>query len=151
MKQAELNRRPDADPPFADAEMEETVTQEEKVLARVHRTVQAKRPAARGQLIDYDAELIALRDQIREARLEDIPPLIEEMEREGLLEVRASALSLTPSGLDYALQVVRAHGLWERFLDDETDIPLTEIQLAADRAAHRQRWGNRATFCSIHV
>lgn len=63
--------------------------------------------------------------------------LIEEMEREGLLEVRASALSLTPSGRDYALQVVRAHRLWERFLDDETDIPLTAIHLAADRAEHR--------------
>ena len=61
--------------------MEETVAQEEKVLARVHRTIQSKRPTARGQLIDYDAELIALRDQIREARLEDIPPLVEEMER----------------------------------------------------------------------
>jgi DNA helicase-2/ATP-dependent DNA helicase PcrA len=61
--------------------MEETVTQEEKVLARVHRTIKSKRPTARGQLIDYDAELIALRDQIREARLEDIPPLVEEMER----------------------------------------------------------------------
>jgi DNA helicase-2/ATP-dependent DNA helicase PcrA len=61
--------------------MEETVAQEEKVLKRVHRTIEAKRPTHRGQLIDYDAELIALRDQIREARLEDIPPLIEEMER----------------------------------------------------------------------
>ncbi len=81
MKQAELNREPGAEPPAADAEMEEVVEQEEKVLARVHRTIDAKRPAGRGQLIDYDAELIALRDQIREARLEDIPPLVEEMER----------------------------------------------------------------------
>ena len=81
MKQAELNRRPDAEPPAVDTEMEETVSQEEKVLARVHRTIEAKRPTHRGRLIDYDAELIALRDQIREARLEDIPPLVEEMER----------------------------------------------------------------------
>jgi DNA helicase-2/ATP-dependent DNA helicase PcrA len=81
MKQAELNQRPDADAPLCDAEMDETVAQEEKVLARVQRTVQAKRPTQRGRLIDYDAELIALRDQIREARLEDVPPLIEEMER----------------------------------------------------------------------
>ena len=81
MKQAELNRRPDAEPPAVDTEMEETVSQEEKVLARVHRTIEAKRPTHRGRLIDNDAELIALRDQIREARLEDIPPLVEEMER----------------------------------------------------------------------
>jgi len=81
MKQAELNPRLEADTPPADAEMEEIVAQEEKVLARVHRTAATKRPTHRGQLIDYDAELIALRDQIREARLEDIPPLVEEMER----------------------------------------------------------------------
>ena len=81
MKQAELNRRPDAEPPPADAEMDATVADEERVLARVHRTISSKRPSHRGQLIDYDAELVALRDQIREARLEDIPPLIEEMER----------------------------------------------------------------------
>jgi DNA helicase-2/ATP-dependent DNA helicase PcrA len=81
MKQAELNRPPGAEKPLADAEMEDIVAQEEKVLARVHRTLQASRPVSRGQLIDYDAELIALRDQIREARLEDIPPLVEEMER----------------------------------------------------------------------
>ncbi len=81
MKQAELNPRAEADPPVADTVMEETVSQEEKVLARVQRTLRSKRPTHRGQLIDYDAELIALRDQIREARLEDIPPLVEEMER----------------------------------------------------------------------
>jgi DNA helicase-2/ATP-dependent DNA helicase PcrA len=81
MKQAEINRGPEADRPPADAEMDEIVGQEEKVLARVHRTLEARRPSHRGQLIDYDAELIALRDQIREARLEDIPPLVEEMER----------------------------------------------------------------------
>ena len=73
MKQAELKRQPDSGATREDAEMEETVAQEEKVLGRVHRTVAARRPTHRGQLIDYDAELIALRDQIREARLEDIP------------------------------------------------------------------------------
>ncbi|MGB5811804.1 MAG: hypothetical protein WBG86_14800, partial [Polyangiales bacterium] len=81
MKQVEVNRRQDTPSPHTDAEMDEIVSQEEKVLARVHRTVESRRPVQRGQLIDYDAELIALRDQIREARLEDIPPLVEEMER----------------------------------------------------------------------
>lgn len=64
-----------------DPEMERIVGEEEKVLARVVRTLTADRPQARGTLIDYDAELLALRDQIRDARTEDIPPLIEEMER----------------------------------------------------------------------
>jgi DtxR family Mn-dependent transcriptional regulator len=63
--------------------------------------------------------------------------LIEEIESEGLVEIRANALSLTASGREYALQVVRAHRLWERYLDDETDLPLTAIHGAADRAEHR--------------
>ncbi len=103
MKQAELNPRPDTERPRADpsdSEMEAIVAQEEKVLARVHRTVQAKRPPQRGQLIDYDAELIALRDQIREARLEDIPPLVEEMER--LQQVAHRRAKVTEGAIDVA-------------------------------------------------
>jgi DNA helicase-2/ATP-dependent DNA helicase PcrA len=61
--------------------MDEIVRQEEQVLNRVDRTLGQWRRTARGSLIDYDAELLALRDQIRDARAEDIPPLIEEMER----------------------------------------------------------------------
>lgn len=64
-----------------DAEMKRIVEEEDKVLARVIRTLTHERPQARGTLIDYDAELLALRDQIRDARSEDIPPLVEEMER----------------------------------------------------------------------
>jgi DNA helicase-2/ATP-dependent DNA helicase PcrA len=64
-----------------DLEMDEIVRQEEQVLARVQRTLGQWRRTTRGALIDYDAELLALRDQIRDARAEDIPPLIEEMER----------------------------------------------------------------------
>jgi len=98
MKQAELNPRPEAEAPPADAEMQEIVAQEEKVLARVHRTAAARRPTQRGQLIDYDAELIALRDQIREARLEDIPPLVEEMER--LQQVAQRRAKVTEGAVD---------------------------------------------------
>lgn len=64
-----------------DPEMKRIVEEEEKVLARVERTLTNDRPHLRGTLIDYDAELLALRDQLRDARMEDIPPIIEEMER----------------------------------------------------------------------
>lgn len=72
--------------------------EEERVLARVqkHVATRALRPANEG--MDYDAELIALRDQINEARLEDIPPLIEEMER--LTEVAARRARVTEGSVD---------------------------------------------------
>lgn len=62
-------------------DLERIVAEEERVLKRVHRTIAQKRSTRRQPLMDYDAELVALRDQIRTARLEDIPPLVEEMER----------------------------------------------------------------------
>ena len=69
-----------------------------KSFGEFRRTLLAPRPARRGQLIDYDAELIALRDQIRDARLEDIPPLVEEMER--LAQVAARRAKVTEGIVD---------------------------------------------------
>lgn len=61
--------------------MNEIIADEEKVLARVLRALAARTSRERLGSIDYDKELLNLRDQILEARPEDIPPLIEEMER----------------------------------------------------------------------
>ncbi len=73
-----------------DEELERIVAEEERVLGRVRRTLRQKRGGRRVPLVDYDAELLALRDQIRTARLEDVPPLIEEMERlQGVAQRRA--------------------------------------------------------------
>lgn len=77
-----------------DAEMKRIVEEEEKVLARVGRTVSNDRPQLRGTLIDYDAELLALRDQLRDARNEDIPPLLEEMERLQQVSKRRAEVTL---------------------------------------------------------
>lgn len=58
------------------------VAEEERCLARVldHLRERETRPRERATF-DYDAELISLRDQIATARLEDVPPLVEQMER----------------------------------------------------------------------
>lgn len=65
-----------------DPELQTIVGDEERCLDRVVTHVQA-RPATQGarRLIDYDKQLIDLRDQIAQARLEDVPPLLEQMER----------------------------------------------------------------------
>ena len=65
----------------ADPERDRIVDEEERVLRRVKRSIEARRSERPMRGMDYDAELVALRDQINEARLEDVPPLIEEMER----------------------------------------------------------------------
>jgi DNA helicase-2/ATP-dependent DNA helicase PcrA len=72
--------------------------EEERVLARVQKNVANRKVRPANEGLDYDAELLALRDQINEARLEDIPPLIEEMER--LSEVAARRARVTEGVVD---------------------------------------------------
>jgi DNA helicase-2/ATP-dependent DNA helicase PcrA len=86
-------------PDSPDSEQTRIVSEEEKVLARVQKHLEnreVRRSSA--PLIDYDKELITLRDAINEARLEDIPPLLEEMER--LQGVAARRAEVTESHID---------------------------------------------------
>lgn len=62
--------------------------------------------------------------------------LIEGMETQGLLETRGSQLHLTAAGERWALHVVRAHRLWERYLADEARMPLEQIHGEAHHREH---------------
>jgi DNA helicase II / ATP-dependent DNA helicase PcrA len=64
----------------ADPELQRIVDEEERVLRRVLRTI-SSRSFQRTARVDYDEELVALRDQIGESRLEDVPALVAQMER----------------------------------------------------------------------
>jgi DNA helicase-2/ATP-dependent DNA helicase PcrA len=80
-------REPQIDSPRAeprDAELDRIVAEEEQCLHRVleHLAERArKQRPERGIAGDYEAQMIALRDEIAAARLEDVPPLVEQMER----------------------------------------------------------------------
>src|ERR1700755_3425555 len=74
---AESPREADAE---RDEEMEQIVAEETRVLSRVLKHL-ATRQIRRIGRIDYDQELLSLRDQIAEARLEDVPALVAQMER----------------------------------------------------------------------
>ena len=62
--------------------------------------------------------------------------LISHMEAQNLLEHRGADLHLTGEGKRWALQVVRAHRLWERYLADEARMPLEKIHNEAHRQEH---------------
>jgi DNA helicase-2/ATP-dependent DNA helicase PcrA len=68
-----------------DAEVQERIVdEEERCLSRVISHVEEKRNAPAEKPLtasDYDAQLLALRDELSTARLEDVPPLLEQMER----------------------------------------------------------------------
>lgn len=63
--------------------------------------------------------------------------LIEKMEAQGLLESRGAELHLTVEGERWALHVVRAHRLWERYLADEARMPLERVHREAHHREHR--------------
>jgi DtxR family transcriptional regulator, Mn-dependent transcriptional regulator len=66
----------------------------------------------------------------------NVMQLIENMETQGLIESRGSELCLTTQGERWALQVVRAHRLWERYLTDEARMPLEKVHTEAHRREH---------------
>jgi len=62
--------------------------------------------------------------------------LIEDMEGQGLLESRGVELHLTAEGTRWAIHIVRAHRLWERYLVDEARMPLNQVHEEAHRREH---------------
>jgi len=82
-----------------DTELTRIVGEETRVLSRVQKHL-ANRPLRRTGRIDYDNELVTLRDQIGEARLEDVPALVAQMER--LQQVAARRADVTTGDVDVA-------------------------------------------------
>ncbi|MDH4037801.1 MAG: metal-dependent transcriptional regulator, partial [Candidatus Krumholzibacteria bacterium] len=62
--------------------------------------------------------------------------LVERMQERGLVRVVDGRILLTDDGRRYALEVVRAHRLWERYLADETGVDPLEWHMRAERQEH---------------
>lgn len=58
------------------------------------------------------------------------------LEGQGLIRSTPDALSLTAKGSRLALEVIRAHRLWERYLVDEARMPLVNVHAEAERREH---------------
>jgi DNA helicase-2/ATP-dependent DNA helicase PcrA len=65
----------------ADETLPPIVEEEQKLLSRVNGYLADYRPSKPPPIADYEADLISLRDQIAVARLEDVPALMQQMER----------------------------------------------------------------------
>lgn len=64
-----------------------------------------------------------------------VKQLVVRMNDQGLLE-NGPGLKLTPDGQRWALQVIRAHRLWERYLADEARLPLHQVHSLAHKREH---------------
>lgn len=63
--------------------------------------------------------------------------LLEEMEEEGLLKATSAKISPTQSGKDYAVQIIRVHRLWEKYLSERTGFDKLEWHDRAEYMEHR--------------
>lgn len=72
-----------------DPDLDRIVGEEERTLTKViEHLAQRVQEQPRQNNADYDAQLLDLRDQIATARMEDVPPLLEQMERLHILSTR---------------------------------------------------------------
>jgi DtxR family Mn-dependent transcriptional regulator len=62
--------------------------------------------------------------------------LISKIQSQGLIEYRGLDLHLTADGERWALHILRAHRLWERYLADEARMPLQQVHGEAHRREH---------------
>jgi DtxR family Mn-dependent transcriptional regulator len=103
---------------------------------------------ARELVDDALKHLLGLEHQGRRATLQSIAgvlrlsdrrlmALADRLEREGFVHAHGPELHLTSAGERRALQIVRAHRLWERYLADEARVPLSRLHGEADRQEHR--------------
>jgi DNA helicase-2/ATP-dependent DNA helicase PcrA len=75
--------------PDSDLDLDRITGEEERCLAKVNAHLETRTAELpQRALTDYDAQLLDLRDQIASARMEDVPPLLEQMERLHLLSTR---------------------------------------------------------------
>ena len=69
--------------------------------------------------------------------LDEAARLLGEMTRLGLVEARDDAYELTVTGREVAVQVLRAHRLWEQYLHDFTGYSEEEWHARAEEQEHR--------------
>jgi DtxR family Mn-dependent transcriptional regulator len=63
--------------------------------------------------------------------------ILAELQAGRLLELEGGEIQLAPAGRKLAMQVLRAHRLWERYLADRTGYPETEWHGRAEAYEHR--------------
>jgi DtxR family Mn-dependent transcriptional regulator len=62
--------------------------------------------------------------------------IVEALRSKNLVRISSDGIYLEEAGREIVLQIIRAHRLWETYLEHETDLPLHEIHRRADLKEH---------------
>ena len=116
--------------------MDRIVAEEQRVLHRVLKHLATREARPRSRATDYDNDLVTLRDQIAEARLEDVPALIAEMERLQQVAARRADVLINDidAGSPYFARIVLREGERKRevligratYLDSKTGVQIVD-------------------------
>jgi DtxR family transcriptional regulator, Mn-dependent transcriptional regulator len=68
--------------------------------------------------------------------VDEAAELLSQLEQHHLVALAGDSFRLTPDGHDYALHIIRAHRLWERYLADATGYAQEEWHEQAEQAEH---------------
>jgi len=79
------------------------------------------------------------RDLVRAAELQPdrFPKILNELERRGWARHEKNRIQILRSGEKRAVELIRAHRLWERYLADKEGLPLDELHEEAMRREHQ--------------
>jgi len=75
--------------------------------------------------------------------------LCTEMESQNLIRSMGDGVHLTDEGRTLALQVIRSHRLWERYLADEAQMPYGKIHAEADKREHKRTSDQMETLDAV--
>lgn len=114
-------------------------------LVALGRRFQAHRDRTRSE--DALKHVLAWQDRSKPASLESLAGSLRlkpsaallvatRLEAAGWVTCGASGIELTRAGEYRALQVVRAHRIWERHLSDDANMPIGRLHQSAERAEH---------------
>jgi DtxR family Mn-dependent transcriptional regulator len=67
---------------------------------------------------------------------DEVVALLNQLQDHGLVEMEEGGFRLTPKGHTYALHIIRAHRLWERYLAEETGYASEDWHDQADLVEH---------------
>jgi len=104
--------------------------QEEDILKAIYRLV--GKHEAPGQHLVSPEQIYPL------ARVSRRPAerIIRNLSKEGLLYLKAQHVGLTDQGIDRAIQMVRAHRLWESYLTEHAGVTAEEVHDQAEELEH---------------
>ena len=88
--------------------------------------------------VSRQSPTVSSRDLIRSGELQPnrYPIVAAELQRRKWADIEGDDLAITPSGERRALELIRAHRLWERYLADKEGLPLTALHNEAMRREH---------------